>query len=93
MVDGDRSERRSSAISVDVKMSNLSGRFRVSTRSAPAICISMLLLVVQAIAHNKAHENPDRRQTEEATNRRFFSPSPRTKLNSTLQPSANSNRW
>src|SRR6266699_85169 len=72
MVDGNRSERRSSAISVDVKMSNLLGRFRVSTRSAPAICISMLLLVVQAIPQQST-ENPDSRQTEEATNRRLVS--------------------
>ena len=72
MVDGNRSERRSSAISVDVKMSDLVGRFRVSTRSAPAICISMLLLVVQAIPQQST-ENPDRRQTEEATNRRLVS--------------------
>ena len=72
MVDGNRSERRSSAISVIVKMSNLLGRFRVSTRSAPAICISMLLLVVQAIPQQST-ENPDRRQTAEATNRRLVS--------------------
>ncbi len=72
MVDGNRSERRSSAISVDVKMSNLLGRFRVSTRSAPAICISMLLLVVQAIPQQST-ENLDRRQTQEATNRQLVS--------------------
>ena len=72
MVDGNRSERRSSAISVDVKMSSLLGRFRVSTRSGLAICISMLLLVVQAIPQ-QSPENPDRRQTEEATNRRLVS--------------------
>src|SRR5258708_31474458 len=72
MVDGNRSERRSSAISVDVKMSNLLGRFRVSTRSGLAICISMLLWVVQAIPQ-QSPENPDRRQTEEATNRRLVS--------------------
>src|SRR5258708_6861536 len=71
MVDGNRSERRSSAISVIVKMSNLR-RLRVSTRSAPAICISMLLLVVQAIPQQST-ENPDRRQTEEETNRRLVS--------------------
>src|SRR6267154_6689500 len=71
MVDGNRSERRSSAISVIVKMSNLR-RLRVSTRSAPAICISMLLLVVQAIPQQST-ENPDRRQTAEATNRRLVS--------------------
>ncbi len=72
MVDGNRSERWSSAISVDVKMSNLLGRFRVSTRSAPAICISMLLLVVQAIPQQST-ENLDRRQTQEATNRQLVS--------------------
>jgi len=72
MVDGNRSERRSSAISVIVKMSNLLRRFRVSTRSGPAICISMLLLVVQAIPQQST-ENPDRRQTEEATDRRLVS--------------------
>src|SRR6266567_4530828 len=72
MVDGNRSERRSSGVSVDVKMSNLLGRFRVSTQSAPAICISMLLLVVQAIPQQST-ENPDRRQTKEATNRRLVS--------------------
>src|SRR6266849_9897902 len=72
MVDGNRSERRSSAISVDVTMSNPLGRVRVSTRSAPAICISMLLLVVQAIPQ-RSTENLDRKQTEEATNRRLVS--------------------
>src|SRR6266496_55015 len=72
MADGNRSKRRSSAISVIVKMSNLLRRLRVSTRSAPAICISMLLLVVQAIPQQST-ENPDRRQTEEATNRRLVS--------------------
>ena len=72
MVDGNRGERRSSAISVIVKMGNLLGRFRVSTRSAPAICISMLLWVVQAIPQQST-ENPDRRRTEEATNRRLVS--------------------
>src|SRR5260370_31422921 len=72
IVEGNRSERRSSGISVDVKMSNLLGRFRFSTRSGPAICISMLLLVVQAIPQ-QSPENPDRRQTEEATNRRLVS--------------------
>src|SRR5713101_817230 len=72
MVDGNRSERRPSAISVDVKMSNLLGRFRVSTRSAPAICISMLLLVGQAIPQQST-ENLDRRQTQEATNRQLVS--------------------
>src|ERR1700732_4373959 len=72
MVDGNRGERRPSAVSVIVKMGNLLGRFRVSTRSAPAICISMLLLGVQALPQQST-ENPDRRRTEEATNRRLVS--------------------
>src|SRR5260370_8944789 len=72
IVEGNRSERRSSGISVDVKMSNLLGRFRFSTRSGPAICISMLLLVVQAIPQ-QSPENRDGRETEEATNRRLVS--------------------
>ncbi len=55
-----------------LEMSNLVGTFRVSIRSALAICISTLLFVFQAMAQQST-QNADRKQTGDSTNHRFLS--------------------
>src|SRR5436190_20182516 len=76
MVDGDRSEWRPSAISTDAEMINIFRRFLTSTRSATAMGILTLLLIVlsltPAVSQQRA-QNSDLQQTENTTNQRFRS--------------------
>ena len=76
MVDGDRSEWRPSAISTDAEMINIFRRFLTSTRSATAIGILTLLLMVLSLTpavSQQSAQHSDRQQTEDASNRRFRS--------------------
>ena len=54
------------------EMRNLVLKLRVSTRSAFAISISTMFFVLQAIAQQST-QNPDRKQPDDATSRRFLS--------------------
>jgi tetratricopeptide (TPR) repeat protein len=52
-------------------MRNLVLKLRASTRSASAICISTLFFVLQVTAQQST-QNPDRKQSDDATSRRFL---------------------
>jgi tetratricopeptide (TPR) repeat protein len=77
MVDGDRGQSRRSAISVDVKMSDVVGGSLTSTRSKPAIGILILLFVVQQQAYAATPEQGtqkiDGQRIESGTDQRFLS--------------------
>src|SRR6267154_5856016 len=77
MVGGDRGEWRCSTISADMKMSNRIAVVRASTRLTCVIRISMVLFAVHSLSFvaipQERTTNPQVRQIEDATNRRFLS--------------------
>jgi tetratricopeptide (TPR) repeat protein len=77
MVDGDRGQSRRSAISVDVKMSDVVGGSLTSARSKPAIGILILLFVVQRQAYaatpEQGRQKSDGQRIESGSDPRFLS--------------------
>ena len=77
MVDGDRGQSRRSAISVDVKMSDVVGGSLTSARSKPAIGILILLFAVQQLAYaatpEQGTQKSDSQRIDSGSDQRFLS--------------------